>query len=215
MTTDGLGTEGSLRRQGTAHRRLHRAVQRPRDVAARRGLRDALERHGVEDVHWSDVPGARELPVACKTLAQTGRYDAVIALGCVIRGETVHFDLVAHEASRGLGQAAVETGVPIIFGVLATENLEQALDRAGGKMGNAGWNAAVSAIETASLLERIGKNASGSEYVYGDAEARSPEGIARGVDVRAVRSGRPRRFSAPRTASTRGRSRIRGSSRSR
>jgi 6,7-dimethyl-8-ribityllumazine synthase len=125
------------------------------------GCREALARYGVraEDVHWAEVPGARELPVACKTLAQTGRYDAVIALGCVIRGETVHFDLVANEASRGLGQAAVETGVPIIFGVLATENLEQAFDRAGGKMGNAGWNAAVSAIETASLVEKIEKGA--------------------------------------------------------
>lgn len=121
--------------------------------------REALERYGVrsEDIDLSDVPGARELPVACKALAQTGRYDAVIALGCVVRGETVHFDLVAHEASRGLGQAAVETGIPIIFGVLATENLEQALDRAGGKMGNAGWNAAVSAVETANLLERVAK----------------------------------------------------------
>lgn len=125
------------------------------------GCRDALERHGVrsEDVHWAEVPGSRELPVACKKLALTGRYDAVIALGCVIRGETVHFDLVANEASRGLGQAAVETGVPVIFGVLATENLEQAFDRAGGKMGNAGWNAAVSAIETASVMERIEKSA--------------------------------------------------------
>ena len=123
------------------------------------GCREALGRYGVrsEDVTWSEVPGSRELPVACKTLAQTGRYDVVIALGCVIRGETAHFDLVANEASRGLGQAAVETGVPIIFGVLATENLEQALDRAGGKMGNAGWNAAVSAVETANLLERIAK----------------------------------------------------------
>ncbi len=121
------------------------------------GCRDALAKHGVETVDWTDVPGARELPVACKTLAQTGRYDAVIALGCVIRGETVHFDLVAHEASRGLGQASVETGVPIIFGLLATEDLDQALQRAGGKMGNAGWNAAVSAIETANLLTRIEK----------------------------------------------------------
>jgi 6,7-dimethyl-8-ribityllumazine synthase len=123
------------------------------------GCREALERYGVrtEDVHWAEVPGARELPVACKTLALTGRYDVVVALGCVIRGETVHFDLVAHEASRGLGQAAVETGIPVIFGVLATENLEQAIDRAGGKMGNAGWNAAVSAIETANLLERVQK----------------------------------------------------------
>ena len=123
------------------------------------GCRDALERHGVraEDVTWAEVPGSRELPVACKSLALTGRFDAVVALGCVIRGETVHFDLVANEASRGLGQAAVETGVPVIFGVLATESLEQAFDRAGGKMGNAGWNAAVSAIETASVLERIEK----------------------------------------------------------
>ena len=125
------------------------------------GCRAALERYGVDasDVHWAEVPGSRELPVACKALASSGRYDVVIALGCVIRGETVHFDLVAHEASRGLGQAAVETGIPIIFGVLATENMEQALDRAGGKMGNAGWNAAVSAVETANLLERIAKQA--------------------------------------------------------
>jgi 6,7-dimethyl-8-ribityllumazine synthase len=121
------------------------------------GCRDALAKYGVTTVDWTDVPGARELPVACKALAQSGRYDAVIALGCVIRGETIHFDLVAHEASRGLGQAAVETGVPIIFGLLATETMDQALDRAGGKMGNAGWNAAVSAIETANLIERIGK----------------------------------------------------------
>jgi 6,7-dimethyl-8-ribityllumazine synthase len=127
------------------------------------GCREALERYGVrrEDVTWAEVPGSRELPVACKSLALTGRFDVVVALGCVIRGETVHFDLVANEASRGLGQAAVETGVPIIFGVLATEDLEQAFDRAGGKMGNAGWNAAVSAIETASVLERIEKGTSG------------------------------------------------------
>ncbi|MEX2394575.1 MAG: 6,7-dimethyl-8-ribityllumazine synthase [Actinomycetota bacterium] len=123
------------------------------------GCRDALDRYGVRDsdVHWAEVPGARELPVACKALASSGRYDAVIALGCVIRGETIHFDLVAHEASRGLGQAAVETGVPVIFGVLATETMEQAMDRSGGKMGNAGWIAAVSAIETANLLDRIAK----------------------------------------------------------
>lgn len=126
------------------------------------GCRDALVRHGVkpDDVRWAEVPGSRELPVACRSLALTGRFDAVIALGCVIRGETIHFDLVAHEASRGLGQAAVDTGVPIIFGVLATETLEQAFDRAGGKMGNAGWNAAVSAIETAGVLEQIQKGAS-------------------------------------------------------
>lgn len=121
------------------------------------GCRRALEAHGVEDITWAQVPGSRELPVACKALAKTGRYDAVIALGCVIRGETVHFDLVAQEASRGLGQAAVETGVPVLFGVLATENLDQALHRAGGKMGNTGWDAAVSAIETATLVVKIEK----------------------------------------------------------
>jgi len=125
------------------------------------GCREALLRHGVraDETSWAEVPGARELPIACKALAASGRYDVVIALGCVIRGETAHFELVANEASRGLGQAAVETGVPVIFGVLATENLEQALERAGGKMGNAGWNAAVSAIETAGVIERIGKGA--------------------------------------------------------
>lgn len=124
------------------------------------GCREALRRHGVrdEDVSWAEVPGSRELPVTCKALAASGRYDAVVALGCVVRGETIHFDLVAHEASRGLGQAAVETGVPVIFGVLATETMEQAIDRAGGKMGNAGWNAAVSAVETASLLEQLSKD---------------------------------------------------------
>jgi 6,7-dimethyl-8-ribityllumazine synthase len=123
------------------------------------GCKEGLLRHGVreDDIHWAEVAGSRELPVACKALAESGRYDAVIALGCVIRGETVHFDLVANEASRGLGQVAVETGIPVIFGVLATENLEQALDRAGGKMGNAGWNAAVSAIETASVIAQIQK----------------------------------------------------------
>lgn len=123
------------------------------------GCREALRRHGVReaDVDRIEVPGSRELPVAAKTAAATGRYDAIIAIGCVIRGETAHFEMVANEASRGLGQAAVETGVPVIFGVLTTETLEQALDRAGGKMGNAGWNAAVSAIETASVVERVEK----------------------------------------------------------
>lgn len=131
------------------------------------GCRSALEQYGVReaDVHWAEVPGSRELPVACKALAESGRYDVVIALGCVIRGETIHFDLVAHETSRGLGQAAVETGIPVIFGVLATENLEQAMDRSGGKMGNAGWNAAVSAIETANLVERIEKGPSTADSV--------------------------------------------------
>lgn len=125
----------------------------------RRGCLEALRRHGVrsEDVHTSEVPGARELPVAARALALTGRYDAIVVLGCVIRGETAHFDWVAGEASAGLGRVATETGVPVAFGVLTTEDLEQALQRAGGKHGNAGWEAARTAIETANLLVRIEK----------------------------------------------------------
>ncbi|HVL80776.1 MAG TPA: 6,7-dimethyl-8-ribityllumazine synthase [Actinomycetota bacterium] len=121
------------------------------------GCREALERHGVGSVDWAEVPGSRELPVAARAMAMSGRYDAVVALGCVIRGETVHFDLVAQEASRGLGQVATDSGVPVLFGVLATETLEQALQRAGGKVGNAGWDAAVAAIETATLVSRVEK----------------------------------------------------------
>lgn len=124
-----------------------------------RGCRDALRRHGVraEDVDTSEVPGARELPVAARALAKTGRYDAIVALGCVIRGETAHFDWVAGEASDGLGRVATDTGVPVAFGVLTTEDLEQALQRAGGKHGNAGWEAALTAIETANVIVRIEK----------------------------------------------------------
>ena len=123
------------------------------------GCRRALERHGVRstDVDWAEVPGSRELPVAARRMAVSGRYDAIVALGCVIRGETVHFELVVDEASRGLGQVATDTGVPVLFGVLATETLDQALQRAGGKVGNAGWDAAVAAVETANVVERIEK----------------------------------------------------------
>lgn len=145
--------------------RIAVAVARFNDLVTTRladGCREALARYGVrdDDVTWAEVPGSRELPVVCRAMALTGRHDAIVALGCVIRGETAHFEWVAGEASRGLGQAAVETGVPMIFGVLTTETLEQALDRAGGKMGNAGWNAAVSAIETASVLLQVEKGAS-------------------------------------------------------
>lgn len=123
------------------------------------GCRDELIRLGVgeQDIGWIDVPGARELPVACKSLAAGGRYAAVVAIGCVVRGETAHFEYVAGEASRGCGQASLDTGVPVVFGVLTTDTMEQALDRAGGKMGHKGREAALTAVEMASLLERIGK----------------------------------------------------------
>jgi 6,7-dimethyl-8-ribityllumazine synthase len=118
---------------------------------------DALRRHGVrdQDVTLVRVPGALEVPLAARRLAASGAVDAVVTLGCVIRGDTVHFDHVCAETSRGVSLAALDTGVPITFGLIAAENLEQAIDRAGGKTGNRGWDAAVAAIEMASLLRRI------------------------------------------------------------
>lgn len=118
---------------------------------------DALRRHGVResDVTLVRVPGALEIPLAAQRLAASGAVEAVIALGCVIRGGTVHFDHVVAETSRGVALAALDTGVPVTFGVIAAESLEQAIDRAGGKTGNRGWDAAVAAIEMASLLRRL------------------------------------------------------------
>jgi 6,7-dimethyl-8-ribityllumazine synthase len=138
------------------------AVARFNDLVTSRlaeGCQQALERHGVsaDAIDTAEVPGARELPVACAALANTGRYAAIVAVGCVIRGETSHFEWVAQEASRGIAEVGRATGIPVIFGVLTTENLEQALERAGGKMGNAGWDAGVAAVEMANLLERIEK----------------------------------------------------------
>ncbi len=118
---------------------------------------ETLERHGVrdEDISVSWVPGAFELSVVAKALAKTGRYEAIICLGTVIRGETSHYDMVAGQSAGGINSVALETGVPVIFGVLTTENMEQALNRAGGKSGNMGANTAVAAVETARLIEAI------------------------------------------------------------
>ena len=133
-------------------------VARFNEVITRKLLDSAVEtliRHGVrdEDITVSWVPGAFELPVVAKALAKSGRYQAVICLGAVIRGETSHYDLVASQAAGGISSVALETGVPTIFGVLTTENMDQALNRAGGKSGNMGANTAVAAIETARLIE--------------------------------------------------------------
>jgi len=121
------------------------------------GALAGLRRHGVAeesvDVAW--VPGSFEIPVAAKALAQSGRYDAVICLGAVIRGATAHFDYVAGQAASGIAQVALQTGVPCIFGVLTTDTIEQAIERAGTKAGNKGYEAAISAIEMATLLQRI------------------------------------------------------------
>ena len=117
------------------------------------GALEGLAQHGVEedDILVSWVPGSFELPVIARNLAQTHRFDSIICLGAVIRGETSHFDLVAGQAAGGISRVAIDTGVPVMFGVLATDNMDQALNRAGGKSGNVGYNVAVAAIEMARL----------------------------------------------------------------
>lgn len=121
------------------------------------GALDSLTRHGVEDkaitVAWA--PGAYELPMVAKKMAESGNYDAVIALGCVIRGATAHFDYVAGEAAKGIGQVALQTGLPVIFGVLTTDTIEQAIERAGTKAGNKGADCAMAAIEMVNLMEKL------------------------------------------------------------
>ncbi|MHB1534232.1 MAG: 6,7-dimethyl-8-ribityllumazine synthase [Acidimicrobiales bacterium] len=121
------------------------------------GATDGLRRHGVADevvdVAWA--PGAFELPLVASRLAATGRYDAVIALGAVIRGATGHYDLVAGRCAAGVARAQLDTGIPVIFGVLTTDTVDQAVERAGTKAGNKGFEAAMSAIEMVDLLRRI------------------------------------------------------------
>ncbi|MCT4783063.1 6,7-dimethyl-8-ribityllumazine synthase [Exiguobacterium himgiriensis] len=118
------------------------------------GAKDALKRHGVEqdDVELAFVPGAFELPLVAKKMAMSKKYDAVITLGAVIRGATPHFDYVCSEAAKGVAQASYQSEVPVIFGVLTTETIEQAIERAGTKAGNKGWEAATAAIEMANLM---------------------------------------------------------------
>jgi 6,7-dimethyl-8-ribityllumazine synthase len=121
------------------------------------GALDALARHGASPDEQTivKVPGSWELPLVATKLASSGAYDAVVALGCLIRGETPHFDLLAAEAAKGLAHAAAVSGTPVSFGVLTCDTLDQALDRAGAKAGNKGWDAAVAAIEMVSLYRRL------------------------------------------------------------
>jgi len=123
------------------------------------GALDALSRHGVadDDISLTWVPGAFEIPSAAQRIAASGEVDAVVAIGAVIRGETAHFDYVAGSAASGVSSAALATGVPIAFGVLTTDTTEQAADRAGGKLGNKGYEAAVTAIEMANLFASLPK----------------------------------------------------------
>lgn len=121
------------------------------------GAVDELKRHGVDDANIDVVwcPGAFEIPLIAKKCAKSGRYNAVITLGAVIKGSTSHYDYVCAEVSKGVSAVSLETGVPVIFGVLTTENLEQAIERAGTKAGNKGADAAKSAIEMANLINKI------------------------------------------------------------
>jgi 6,7-dimethyl-8-ribityllumazine synthase len=125
---------------------------------------DGLVRSGAkkEDVGLVRVPGAFEIPLAARKLAETGKYDAIICLGCLLRGDTAHYDVIVNEVTRGIGQSAQETGVPHAFGVLTCETLAQAIDRAGLKMGNKGFEAALAAVEMASLTAAEGLHAAGS-----------------------------------------------------
>src|SRR6267378_2625608 len=123
---------------------------------------DGLVRSGAreKDIQIVRVPGSFEIPSAARTLAETKKYDAIICLGCLLRGDTAHYDVIVNEVTRGIGQSAQETGVPHAFGVLTCDTLEQAIDRAGLKMGNKGFEAALAAVEMASLQEAISRQPS-------------------------------------------------------
>ena len=122
------------------------------------GAQDALLRHGVsqEDIEVAWVPGSFEIPLVAKKLAETKRYDAVICLGAVVRGGTPHFEYIAAEVSKGIAKVGLDTGLPVIYGVITADSLEQAIERSGTKQGNAGFQAAVNAIEMANLVRSIG-----------------------------------------------------------
>jgi 6,7-dimethyl-8-ribityllumazine synthase len=149
---------GSLNGQGL---RIGVVASRFNELISERllaGALDGLRRHGVADTEVTTVwvPGAFELPLAALAMARSGRFDAVITLGAVIRGATTHYDLVAGQAAAGVARAALDSGVPVIFGVLTTETIEQALERAGTKAGNKGFDSAAAAIEMADVLRRLG-----------------------------------------------------------
>jgi 6,7-dimethyl-8-ribityllumazine synthase len=156
--------------RGTAaagDRRFAVVVSRFNELVTERllaGARSCLEQHGAapDQIDVISVPGALELPVAAKMAAATGRYDAIIALGCVIRGGTPHFDYVAGPVADGLTRVALAAAMPVAFGVLTTNDAQEALDRAGGREGNKGWDAALAALEMADLAIRLETHHAGS-----------------------------------------------------
>jgi len=121
------------------------------------GAIDALMRSGAKDsdIEIVKVPGAFEIPLIAKKMAEKGKYDAIVCLGAVIRGATPHFDYVSAEVTKGIAMVSLETGIPVIFGIVTTDTIEQAIDRAGTKAGNKGWSAAIAAIEMANLMELV------------------------------------------------------------
>jgi 6,7-dimethyl-8-ribityllumazine synthase len=123
------------------------------------GAQDALLRHGVreEDIDIAWTPGSFEIPLLAKKMAESGKYAAIICLGTVIRGGTPHFEYIAAEVSKGIARVMLESGLPVIFGIITADTLEQAIERAGTKMGNKGFDAALSALEMASLMRAVGK----------------------------------------------------------
>lgn len=154
-----MATEISGRMDATG-RRFGLVVARFNDFITARlrdGAEDALLRHGAKAEHLTvvHVPGAWEVPLAAKRLAESGKVDAIVCLGCVIRGQTPHFDYVAGEAAKGVAAVALQTNVPIAFGIITADTLEQAIDRAGAKAGNKGVDAALAAIEMAAVLSAI------------------------------------------------------------
>ncbi len=149
--------EGTFSGEG---RRFAIVVSRFNSLVTRQlldGAEDCLVRHGTDEKNITIVwcPGSFEIPQVALQLARKGSVDAIICVGCVIRGETPHFDYVASEAAKGVAQVAMETGVPVAFGILTTETLEQALERAGAKAGNKGWDAAMTALELASVSRQL------------------------------------------------------------
>jgi len=151
--------EGQLNAQGV---RFGIVVSRFNEFITRKmldGALDALRRHGAgeEMIEIAWVPGAFEIPLIAKHMAQSGNYDAVVCLGAVIRGSTPHFDYIAAEVTKGIAQAGMSTGVPVIYGVITTDTIEQAIERAGTKAGNKGYDAAESAIEMVNLLRSMVK----------------------------------------------------------
>ena len=149
--------EGKLNAQG---KRFALVVSRFNDLVTTRlldGALDCLQRHGAadEDVEVAWVPGAFELPVVAQKMAQTKRFDVVTCLGCIVRSDTPHFDYVAGESSKGIARVGLDTGVPITFGVITADTVDQAVQRAGVKSGNRGWDAGMNAVEMASLMAAI------------------------------------------------------------